>query len=75
MIGEPIVSLTEQEMRALFIRLKGIELGVPSASGGLSPVEQAFLMKIEKSLYRNLSIHEAERLLHEITRDAGKQIR
>ncbi|MDR1220730.1 MAG: hypothetical protein LBK73_14115 [Treponema sp.] len=63
---EPVVSLTPQEVRALFIRLKRIESDVPSASTGLSPVEQAFLLRIEKSLYRNLSIQEAESLMNEI---------
>jgi sialic acid synthase SpsE len=65
-IAEPVVSLTPQEMKALFIRLKRIESEVPSASAGLSPVEQAFLLKIEKSLYRNLSIQEAESLMKEV---------
>ncbi|MDR2446152.1 MAG: hypothetical protein LBD58_02495 [Treponema sp.] len=64
--AEPVISLTPQETKALFIRLKRIESEVPSASAGLSPVEQAFLLKIEKSLYRNLSIQEAETLMKEI---------
>ncbi|MDR1072648.1 MAG: hypothetical protein LBL45_03095 [Treponema sp.] len=50
----------------MFIRLKRIESDVPSASAELSPVEQAFLLRIEKSLYRNLSIQEAESLMNEI---------
>ncbi|MDR0376042.1 MAG: hypothetical protein LBH85_10065 [Treponema sp.] len=64
--AELVVPLTPQEVRALFVRLKRIESEVPSASAGLSPVEQAFLLKIEKSLYRNLSIQEAESLMNEI---------
>jgi hypothetical protein len=69
MVDEPLVSLTAWEMRALFIRLKRIEAGIPSASARLSPAEQAFLMKIEKYLYRNLSIQEAESLMNEVTDD------
>ncbi|MDR2782759.1 MAG: hypothetical protein LBB48_02765 [Treponema sp.] len=64
--AEPVVSLTPQEIKALFIRLKRIESKISSDSAGLSPVEQAFLLKIEKSLYRNLSIQEAESLMKEV---------
>ncbi|MDR0556458.1 MAG: hypothetical protein LBG43_01100 [Treponema sp.] len=64
--AEPVVSLSPQEVRALFIRLKRIESEVPSAAAKLSPVEQAFLLKIEKSLYRNFSIQEAEGLMNEV---------
>jgi sialic acid synthase SpsE len=66
---DPVISLTPQEARALFIRLKRIESEVPSASARLSPVEQSFLLKIEKSLYRNLSIQEAESLMNEVVRN------
>ncbi|MDR2193027.1 MAG: hypothetical protein LBP19_00930 [Treponema sp.] len=70
MVNEPLVSLTAQEIRALFIRLKRVESGFPSA--GLSPEEQTFLMNIEKLLYRNLSIQEAESLMNEVTGDTDK---
>jgi hypothetical protein len=64
--AEAVVSLSPQEVRALFIRLKRIESEVPSAAAGLSPVEQAFLLRIEKLLYQNLSIQEAESLMHDV---------
>jgi hypothetical protein len=54
------ISLTLPELKALFVRLK-------KAEKGLSAVEQVLLSKIQKALYQNLSIEEAESLLNEIT--------
>jgi hypothetical protein len=64
--AETAISLTPQETRALFIRLKRAESGIPAAGTGLSPIEQAFLLRIEKKLYQNLSVQEAESLMKEI---------
>ena len=61
-----MISLTEAEARALFIRFKREECGVAPVTGIL-PVEQALLMRIEKALYKNLSVCEAESLMKEIT--------
>jgi len=58
------VTLTWLEMKALFIRLKRIDVELPSTA--LSSLELAFLSKLEKLVYHGLSIHEAECLMKEI---------
>jgi hypothetical protein len=62
--AEPLVSLTTREERALFVRLKREESGMPALK--LSAAEQALLMRLEKIFYQRLSISEAEHLMKEV---------
>jgi hypothetical protein len=50
------VTLTIEELKALFIRLT-------KAETDLSVTEQGLLIRIEKFLYKRLSIQEAETLM------------
>jgi hypothetical protein len=54
---EPGIFLTLEDCKAVFPRLKKNE-------GALLALERAVLLKLEKTLYANLSIQEVEKLLY-----------